>query len=112
MAGDLKYATSPSRIEGRLVAQPAGHQWRYDQDQQPSVFLNGFWVCCLHQKVPYDWILYIYTAPGQRCASICPKSAFSDYICLVSETEKGVGMMPTCPQVKQLDHGQQSLRKD
>ncbi|MEB8603515.1 hypothetical protein OW715_02630 [Acidithiobacillus ferriphilus] len=49
MAGGMKYATIPSRVEGRLVTQPSGHQWRYDQDQQPLVFLNGFGGGGLHQ---------------------------------------------------------------
>ena len=75
MADVLKYATIPGCILWRLMAQPAGQQRGQDQDQQPLGFLDGFCVRCLHQNVPRNRILYIYTASRQRYASIPPNAS-------------------------------------
>ncbi|ACK79016.1 hypothetical protein AFE_1748 [Acidithiobacillus ferrooxidans ATCC 23270] len=79
LAGVLKYGTIPGRIAWRLMAQPAGPQRRQNQDQQPLELLDGFRVLCLHLNALCSHVLYIYTAPSQRHASVLPSSAFSGH---------------------------------
>ena len=59
------------------------------QDQYPLVFLDGFCVRCLHQNALRNRVLYVYTAPRQRYASVLPTPAFSGHPaeCAIPDTE-------------------------